>query len=193
MTRPDDVRALLDPLAAILAARPRFRTLPQRTITPPATPELPDPDPIVTPARVEAYVTPADMPPEVGGDVSLGTQLALVQAALAQLADQRVVHTSAAVIPPALPTANVDIDVTTGWTNGTTQTVPALVSIVPVGPGPLQQRAVTATVTAISTSGVTVRFRAKRPMTGLSAWDVDDRYVINAIYEYTPPFVPEAP
>lgn len=189
-----DLRGLLNPLKALTQARARYREIPEQVLTPTPTPEVPDPDPIVVPARTEVYVDPADMPPQIvtDGFVDLGAQLALVQAAVGQIDDQRLVHTSAAVKPPALTAPNTDVDVTVAWDEGTAQTVPAVVSLVPVGPGPLQQRAISARVVEATTAGVTVRFRTKRALTGPSVLDPDDRYVINALYLYTPPFQ-EAP
>lgn len=92
MAGEDDLRARFNPLDWILAARPKWRTIPESTVTPPATPENPDPEPIVTPERTEAYTDPGDLPDEVasGAELSLGGQIALVQAALAQQVDKRI-------------------------------------------------------------------------------------------------------
>ncbi|MDN5931550.1 MAG: hypothetical protein L0I24_10890 [Pseudonocardia sp.] len=183
----DDVRALLDPLAAILAARPRFRTIPQRSVTPAPTPEIPDPPPIITPARVEVYTDPADLPEEIttGAGVDLGAQIALVQAALAQSATVELRAASAQVTLPTSMAADTDYDLTAAWAGGPTQTVPVVVSTVAAGPGPLQVRAITVQTLAATTTGVTVRLRARRALLGL---DPDDRYDVNAIYSYSPPF-----
>lgn len=189
-----DLRGLLDPLKALAKARARYREIPEQVLTPAPTPDMPDPEPIVVPARTAVYVDAADMPAEIagGGVVDLGAQLALVQAAVAQIDDQRLVHTTATVKPPALTAANTDVDVTVPWDEGTAQTVPAVVSMVPVGPGPLQQRALSVLVVEATKAGVTVRFRAKRALTGVAALDPDDRYVVNALYIFRPPYV-EAP
>lgn len=201
-----DARADLDPLAVIRAARSKsWHYTWERWRNPIPTDEDPDPAPVpVEPptrfgpiAEELPEVLQVEVPNPVGPGttlgVSLGDQIGVLWGAIGQLMDQRVVHTSAASpIPGGLVTANTDVDVTLPWDGGPTQSVPAVVSVVPVGPGPLQQRAITVTVREVTTAGVTVRFRSKRALTGLSALDPDDRYVVNAIYSFVPPFTPEA-
>lgn len=83
----DDLRALLNPIAAILAARPRYREVPESIYQPPSIDGGSPPEPVIRPAHTELYVDPADLPAEVvgadGEGVSLGGQLALVQSMLA--------------------------------------------------------------------------------------------------------------
>lgn len=186
----DDLRGLIGPLAVVLAARAKFRQVPESTYTPQPTQADPNPVPIVVPASTEVYVEPTQLPAQItsNGTIDLGAQVALIQAAVGQLSDQRLMRASATVTPPAMPTVNTAVDVTVPWDEGVAQTVPAVVSLVPVGPGPIQQRSIAASVVTTTTAGVTVRFRTKRALTGLAALDPDDRYVVNALFLYTPPF-----
>lgn len=87
MADTGDLRALLAPLDAVLAARPRYRTVPGTRTVPDPTPENPDPAAVVTAPRVEAYTDPADLPAALtaGGGVDLAAQVALLQGAVAQL------------------------------------------------------------------------------------------------------------
>lgn len=89
---PDDLRALLDPLRVVLSARPKFRQMPEQVWTPPASEGMPNPDPIVSPARTEVFTDPADLPAALvtDGAVDLGAQLSLVQAALARFGDLQI-------------------------------------------------------------------------------------------------------
>jgi len=89
--------------------------------------------------------------------------------------DQRLIHT------PGLDHRNLDLDGADRVTYLLEQ------SFRYDYPGPVQQRAITATVVDITPAGVTVRFRTKRALLGAQALDPDDRYVVNALYEYTPP------
>lgn len=88
----EDLRALLDPIAAVLAARPRYRDIPETIYQPPADEDGRQPDPVIYPARTELYVDPADLPAAAvspnGDAVSLGAQLALVQSMLAWVWDE---------------------------------------------------------------------------------------------------------
>lgn len=86
-----DLRALLDPLAAVRRARPRVRRVPPGSRTPRPTQAVPDPGAVPTPARTEVYTDPAELPAELvtaAGGVDLGGQVALLLAAVAQLADE---------------------------------------------------------------------------------------------------------
>lgn len=86
----EDLRSLLDPLAVVRAARPQWREVPERIFTPAPTEEVPDPEPVVVPGYTEAYTDPADLPDVIADEgIDLAAQIALVQAALAQLTDKR--------------------------------------------------------------------------------------------------------
>lgn len=199
-----DIRALIDPLAVIGAVRAkRYIREADKWVRPTPTVDDPDPAPVPNPdPPVSVGVIAEELPaalqvtsPAADGtgpelSVDLAKQYAVLWGALNQIADQRIVHTAASVTPPAMTVSNTDTDVTVAWLGGPTQTVPALVSIVPVGPGPLQQRAITASVVSMTTTGVTVRFRSKRALTGGTALDPDDRYVVNAVYSFIPPYLP---
>lgn len=187
-----DLRALLDPLASVRAARPRWRVVPDRTYVPDPFPGDPDPAPVVIPGRTEVFTAAADLPDEVVSPqgVDLGGQIALVAAALAQYTDVVLRPASAEITLPATFAANTDVDIAAAWVDGPTQTVPVAVSVLPLGPSPLQVRAITARALTTTVTGVTVRFRARRAVLGL---DPEDRYVVHAIYSHTPPFIPESP
>lgn len=173
-----DLRTLFDPIAVARSARPQFRLVPAQTT------------PIATPAYIEVYIDTTQLPAAVlsGGGLDLGGQLALIHAALARASDQRLIHTQATIALPDLTVANVDTAVTVVWDEGTAQTVPVLVAVVPVGPGPVQQRSISVAVTSLTLAGVTAVFRTKLALAGATAPDPDDRYVINALYLFTPPF-----
>lgn len=197
-----DARAVLDPLATIKASRARMYVVSkEKWHYPPPTAEDRNPAPVAVTPRIHIGVLVDELPDVLRVDtfaadgitpasgVSLGAQTGVLWGAIGQILDQRLIRAAATITPPAaLATPNVNITVTVPWDGGTTQTVPALVSVVPVGPGPLQQRAITVTVGALTTTGVTVTFRSKRALTGLSALDPDDRYVVNALFEFTPPY-----
>jgi hypothetical protein len=123
----------------------------------------------------------------MGKTVEMFSQLGLIWAGLNQVRDQSLVNCQATVTPPPMTAAHTEVNATFPWDDGPTQTVPAIVSIVPWGPGAVQQRAIRARVIAKTRDGVTVRFRSKRALTGVLALDGDDRYIINALYEFTPP------
>lgn len=183
-----DIRAVMTPLDVIKAARSKGykyitdvdrqgAAAPQRFG--PIAEDLPSHLVVMTPSATGV------MEPSV----SLGEQIGTLWGAFNQLLDQALVNVTATVTPPLLATINTDVDVVVPWDVGPAQTVPAVVSIVPFGPGPLQQRSITARVIAKDVNGVTVRFRTKRALTGVTALDPEDRYVVNAIFQYTAPWV----
>lgn len=188
-----DLRAVMTPLDVIRSARSkkwRYRSdvLAYGVAAParfgPMAEDLP-------PQLVD--MTPSAAGPDLEMSVNLGDQIGCLWGAFNQIIDQRLVHVTATVTPPPMATANIDIEIDVVWDGGPTQTIPAFVSIVPDGVGPLQQRAITAKLIASTITGATVRFRTSRPLIGGSALDIEDRYIVNAIYEYTPPFDPGAP
>lgn len=196
----DDLRSLLDPIAAILAARPKWREVPESTYTPPATPEEPDPEPIVTPARTELYVDPADLPDEVTGmgGVDLGAQLALLQSMVAWLwSSQQIRMATGRVTLTAIPPGTSPT-----WTAGETADLPVLWDapplIVPVDgdveveatlvwqgktTGQVKAGSITSTgctVTVKNVSGSVVVPTSSQPIT----------YIVRAQYLYLPPYTP---
>lgn len=86
----DDLREILDPIAAILRARPKWRHVPEQVIEQPPDAEGDPRPPVTLPARTEVYVDPAELPEEIveNGGVDLGAQLAVVQSMLAWIWDE---------------------------------------------------------------------------------------------------------
>lgn len=197
-----DARANLDPLQVIRAARSKRWTYTwEKWRTPRPTPEDPNPQPVPATPRVRfgpiaedlppALLTPVPHPtgePGTVNGVSHGDTIGVLWGAVGQILDQRNIHTFADVPLPASMAVGVDYDVTVPWAAGPAQTVPAFVSAIPIGPGPIQARAITVQILATTRDGVTVRYRARRALSGL---DPEDHYTINALYLFTPPYVPE--
>jgi hypothetical protein len=90
----DDLRALLDPWAALLAARPKQRIVPAQTYTPAPLPNLPDPEPVTIPERTELYVDPASLPEELtaAGSVSINALVATLHSAVAWMWDKQEIR-----------------------------------------------------------------------------------------------------
>lgn len=198
----DDLRSLLNPVQAILAARPKWREVPESSWTPPATPEEPDPEPVVIPARTELYVDPADLPPEVvsqaGDGVNLGAQLALLQSMVRWLWTSQQIReatgrvTLTAIPPGTAPTwaAGESADLAVTW-DATPLIVPADGDVevdaaiawagktsAVVKPGSITSTGCTITVKNIS--GSVVVPVAAQPIT----------YIVRALYLYLPPYTP---
>lgn len=154
----DDLRSLLAPLAVVAGARPRYRLVPASSTTPPATPEDPDPEPIVTPARTEVYTEASELPDAITPDgvVDLGGQLALLHAAVAQLWADLEIRT---VLATRTLTSGVYLAGTTFELNPTWDSAPLRT---PTGPVLTINAYVgwmgrtTARVTALSDAGCTV-------------------------------------
>lgn len=91
----DDLRELLDPISAVLRARPKWRRVPERAIEQPPDSDGNPRSPVTIPARTEVYVDPAELPAEVAedGSVDLGAQLAVVQSMLAWIWDEMQLRT----------------------------------------------------------------------------------------------------
>lgn len=86
----EDLRELIDPISAVLRARPRWRQVPEQVVEqPPDSDGNPRP-PVTYPARTEIYVDPAELPEEIaaGEGVNLGAQVAMVQSMLAWIWDE---------------------------------------------------------------------------------------------------------
>lgn len=86
----DDLRELLDPIAAVLGARPKWRQVPEQVVEQPPDSEGEPRLPVVIPARTEVYVDPDELPEEItdGGGVNIGAQIAVVQSMLAWIWDK---------------------------------------------------------------------------------------------------------
>lgn len=196
----DDLRGLLDPIAAILAARPKWRELPETSYTPPATPEEPDPEPIVTPARTELYVDPADLPDEATGmgGVDLGAQLALLQSMVAWLWSSQQIRqvvgrvTLTAIPPGTAPTwaAGETADLAVMWDSAplivpadADVEVDAAVAWAGKTTGVVKPGSITSTgctITVKNISGSVVVPVSAQPIT----------YIVRGLYLYLPPYTP---
>lgn len=184
----DDLREILDPLAAVLAARPRFRQVAATTITPPVTPEQPAPVPIVTPARTEAFTAPGDLPDATvtDDDLDLGAQVALLQAAVAQLWGDLEIRTVAGRFTQTsgVYTAGASYELLIGWDSTPPRTpTGALVSIQSyIG----WQGRVTAKVKAgeVSSAGCTVTVSVLNAITPDAARPIT--FEVSGLYFYVP-------
>lgn len=194
----DDLRKLIDPLAAVVAARPRWRTIPGFTYTPPGTEAEPDPAPVTVPERSEAYVDPAELPHELisDGAVSLNEQVALLHAAVAQIfGDIEIRSVSGSVVvssvPPGLgPT----------WDGGESATVPVTWSSPPLrlpahadvevsAPIALLDRTAGEVVPgSITMQGCTVRIRNISAVPVVPTVATALAFTVRALYLYLPPF-----
>lgn len=203
MTTPgEDLRGLLDPLAALLRARPRWRHVPEGQFTPEPTQTDPAPEPVPIPARTEVYTDPADLPDVLTVDdtVDLGGQISLVQSALAWLWGElqlRVVTGSVTVTGgPNAPqpwAAGTTMDVPVTWDQAPLRTPTGVV--VQIEAGILAAGKTTAVVIpeSITDLGATVR------LTNVSGGPVvvtaqqTITYTAQALYLWVPPYEPETP
>lgn len=194
----EDLRRLIDPLAAVVGARPRWRTIPGFTYTPPGTEAEPDPAPVTVPARSEAYVDPADLPAELAGDgaVSLNEQVALLHAAVAQLfGDIEIRSVSGSVVVSSVPAG-----LGPTWGPGESATVPVVWSTPPLrvpvhadvevsAPIALLGRTAGEVVPgSITVEGCTVRVHniSATPVVPTAATALT--FTARALYFYLPPF-----
>lgn len=84
----------IDPRAIVRAARARVRTIPGWTTTPPATPEIPDPEPIEVPGRIVIGPSGDDIPDvlkSADGQFNIGAGLGLLWALLQSMEIRSVV------------------------------------------------------------------------------------------------------
>lgn len=193
-----DLRAVLDPLLALAAARPRIRDIPAQTIAPPdpavVGEEASGLPPVVIPARVEITPDPATLPPQVladNGQPDLHKMLALTMAAVAQVTDRRVrVATGRTTLATGVYLAGqgVTLDVAfdtpalavpeSGWV----QTQPAVAWL-----GRTRAVIVDGSITDV---GCRIRVTALSPITPTALNPIT--FDVVAIYSYAPPFQ-EAP
>lgn len=186
----DDLRSILDPLAAVVAARPRWRIIPGITYVPDGTEADPTPEPVTEPERTELYTAPADLPHEVAADgtVDLVAQVALLQAAVAQLhADVQIRTVSGrATLTSGIHQARQTFELPVLWdeaplrvpTGGLVSMQPAIAwlgrTTAHVKPGSLSAKGCTVIVSVLSTVVPTVA----TPIT----------YEVSGIYFFVPPF-----
>ena len=172
MTSPRDLRAALDPLAAVRAARGLIRTVPASWWKPPPTEDNPDPAPVETPERTEVFVDPAQLPEEIApaGNVDLGAQVAMLQAAVAQWTDLeiRTVHGSVTFASTLNWSGNSTRDIAVTWSSTPLAPVKGAVarvdaSIVAGGrvkaevkPESITQTGCTVTVSVVGTGAVVI-------------------------------------
>lgn len=194
----DDLRNLLNPIAAVVAARSRWRTIPGYTYNPPGTEADPDPEPVTVPERTEAYIDPADLPPEIveDGTASLNEQVALLQAAVAQLyGDIQIRSVAGKTTLTAVP-AGVGLT----WDAGEQATLPIVWSSAPLrtptyadvevdAPIALLGRT-TAQVVAgsITDTGCTIRVTNTSVAPVLPTAVSPITYTARALYVFLPPF-----
>lgn len=195
MAGEEDLRWLLDPLAVLRAARPKWRTVEEQTVIPEATPEVPDPEPIVTPEYTEVYVDAEDLPEEIAPEdevgVSLGAKIALVAGALAQQTDKsalvavgRVTRTSGLLLPGGTVNLSVTFDTEalavpeSGWVQIQASIAWLGKTYAVVVPGSITSTGCTVRVTALDT----VVFTPSDFVT----------YEAVCLYTYAPPYDPEA-
>lgn len=184
-----DLRALLDPLAAVAGARPRYRDIAASTVTPDPTPEVPSPSPIVVPARTEAYTAPADLPPSVAvATVDLGAQVALVAAALAQLWADAQVRTVAGrvTLTSGAYTAGQSFDRTITWDEAPLRTPTG--GVVSISSGFTWSGKCTAKIKpgTLSDTGATITIKALAAFTPDGSQPVT--FEVAGLYFYVPPF-----
>lgn len=91
MTQPADIQTLLDSLAALREAKPRWREVPASTVQPPPLPDGSEADPIEIPARTELILDglPDVLSPD-GVGLDIGATLTAVVAAVQQIQAQQI-------------------------------------------------------------------------------------------------------
>lgn len=187
-----DLRGLLDPLNAVTVARPKWREVPAETYTPPGTTVDPDPAPVTVPAYTQVYTDPADLPAQVTNDgaVDLGAQLALLQAAVGQIQDQRIltVHASRTFASSLV------------WQPGHIEDVPLTWTAVPLAPvrgafarldvGVAFQGKVSASIVdgSVSDTGATARLTVAPTSTVVVSAGTPLTVHADGLYLYVPPF-----
>lgn len=94
----------INPLAVVRAALVRAKAIPEGTVTPPATGEVPDPDPVVVPAQTVIGPSVADLPDFLlspdGSSYSLADSVGLLWALLQSMEIRAVTgHVTVAAVP----------------------------------------------------------------------------------------------
>lgn len=202
----EDIRAILDPLAAIRAARARkFVYTDERWYTPPPTEEDPDPEPISVDPPERFGVLAEELPPQLvidspdgsGGTVpsiSIPAQVGVLWGAIGQIAEDmeiRYVHASQTLSSTLILQAGQTRDVALTWDEAPLDKVRGADARLDVGVAFMGKATATVIQSSVTDTGCTVRIRA----TATVVINTGNPLTVHATaaYLYSPPFDPEDP
>ena len=201
----EDIRAVIDPLAAIRAARARkFVYTDERWYTPPPTEEDPDPEPVAVEPPERFGVLAEELPPQLvvdspdgsGGTVpsiSIPAQVGVLWGALGQIAEDmeiRYVHASQTLASTLILQAGQTTDVALTWDEVPLDKVRGADARLDVGVAFLGKATATVIQSSVTDTGCTVRVRANAAI----VVNIGNPMTVHATaaYLYIPPFTPGA-
>lgn len=198
----DDLRAILDPLATIRAARARkFVYTAETTYTPPATEQDPDPTPVDVEAPTRIGLLAEELPPELtfempeaaGGAVaslSIPATVGLLWGALGQMQDQEIRSVAGRVaVPNGAMLAGATVDLSVAWDEAPLEVPTGGVVTVYAAIAWLGRTTALIVPGSITATGCTVRVRALAAVSPSAGNPITVE--ATALYLYAPPYTPE--
>lgn len=192
MSTPEDARSVIDHLASIRAVRARAVDIPAKVFQPPPTDVDPAPAPVVTPARTEVALLPAELPaallgPTAGRD--LGAEIANLWGAISQL-ENAVPRTVAGrhTLTSGSWLGGVSFDLAVVWDAAALAVPTAVSSIVYASLTSIGRTTAKVKAGSVGLTGCTVTVTTLT--TVLASSDNPITYEVQGSYQYVPPYVP---